>query len=294
METTTTNREAYKGLRVTPASLIKPVNKSHGQGAFQGTTENKDSYTPKPIEHVTAYRLKDNNIMSGTFQGSSGYSENFVQRAVVKTKSFAPSYQYRKPSAKFSCETTNKKDFVAYKDVKKLPHSTVNSQNNWLEAQKAGTPMANAESTYRHDFPDGNIVGDRVSFEPRISTLKLGKENIEMSTNYKDDFTFKTQSKLKSYAPLPTFIKPGVKMDSSTESQERFKGVFQPPPKSFRPLYEINPNKPPMDTSTNYSSSFQRFQFVSDIPESSKSGMLPEIVSSRKASPTKKPATAQE
>jgi len=45
-----------------------------------------------------------------------------------------------------------------------------------------------------------------------------------MSTNYKDDFTFKTQSKLKSYAPLPTFIKPGVKMDSSTESQERFKG----------------------------------------------------------------------
>lgn len=70
----------------------------------------------------------------------------------------------------------------------------------------------------------GNSVGERVNYEPPVSTLKLGKENVELSTNYKDDFTFRSSSKPKSYAPLPTFIKPGVKMDSSTEAHDRFKG----------------------------------------------------------------------
>lgn len=76
----------------------------------------------------------------------------------------------------------------------------------------------------QHDFPQGMKFGERADYQPHSSTLKLGKENVELSTNYKDDFTFKSQSKLKSYAPLPTFIRPGVKMDSSTEANDQFKG----------------------------------------------------------------------
>lgn len=69
-------------------------------------------------------------------------------------------------------------------------------------------------------------MGERVDYHPPVSTLMLGKENIELSTNYKDDFTFRGSSKPKSYAPLPTFIKPGVKMDSETEARQQFKGWF--------------------------------------------------------------------
>ena len=47
-------QEAYKGLRVTPAAAIRPSHRSLGDNsAFKGSTENRDSFTPKPLEHVT-------------------------------------------------------------------------------------------------------------------------------------------------------------------------------------------------------------------------------------------------
>jgi len=63
-----------------------------------------------------------------------------------------------------------------------------------------------------------------VKYDPPISTLKLGKENVELSTNYKDDFTSHALSKPKSYAPATTFTKPSAKMQSSTEFHDRFTG----------------------------------------------------------------------
>lgn len=69
-------------------------------------------------------------------------------------------------------------------------------------------------------------MGERVSFKPPVSTLKLGREAVDISTNYKDDFTFKETAKPKSYAPMPTFIQPGVKMDSSTEAHDQFTGTY--------------------------------------------------------------------
>ncbi|XP_067950171.1 stabilizer of axonemal microtubules 1-like [Watersipora subatra] len=279
METTTTNKEAYQGQRVTPAAMIRPAHKPMGNNTpFKGTTENRESFTNKPIEHVKAFRLKDNNIMSGSFEGASGYKEQFKDRGVVKTKSYAPSYEYRKPSAKFSHETTSKNDFVAYTNVRKQPCSTVNKGDHWQEVQSigAGIPLQ-TQSTYKHDFPVGAKMGDKVSYQPPVSTLKLGKENVELSTNYKDDFTFRSMSKPKSYAPQITFIKPGVKMDSHTEAHDQFKGQFLPPPQSFRPKYELDPNRPPMDISTNYADSFKKFQFISDAFINGQGNALPSI-----------------
>lgn len=39
----------------------------------------------------TAYRLKDNNIMSGAFEGHSRYKDDFVDRGVTKTKRYITS-----------------------------------------------------------------------------------------------------------------------------------------------------------------------------------------------------------
>lgn len=74
------------------------------------------------------------------------------------------------------------------------------------------------------DFPDEKKVGERVNYQPPLSTLKLGKESVELSTNYKDDFTFKATGKPKSYAPTLPYIRPGVKMESSTEAHDSFTG----------------------------------------------------------------------
>lgn len=64
-----------------------------------------------------------------------------------------------------------------------------------------------------------------MSFKPPISTMKLGRETVDISTNYKDDFTFKGAAKPKSYAPVTTFIQPGVKMESSTEAHDQYTGT---------------------------------------------------------------------
>ena len=65
--------------------------------------------------------------------------------------SFAPSYEYRRPSAKFASETTNQKDFVPYKDVKKQPYSVMKSQDHWKEMQRMGGDN-NVESTYKVSY----------------------------------------------------------------------------------------------------------------------------------------------
>jgi len=43
-------------------------------------------------------------------------------------------------------------------------------------------------------------------------------------------------------------------------------GEFLPPPKSFRPTYSIDPNRPPMEMSTNYGDHYKRFRFVAEMP----------------------------
>lgn len=37
---------------------------------------------------ITAYKLKDNEIMSGSFEGNSGYKDDFKPRAAQKTQRF--------------------------------------------------------------------------------------------------------------------------------------------------------------------------------------------------------------
>lgn len=65
--------------------------------------------------------------------------------------SFAPAYEYRRPSAKFASETTNQSDFVTYKDVKKQPKSVMSSHDHWKEIQRMGGDN-NVESTYKVSY----------------------------------------------------------------------------------------------------------------------------------------------
>lgn len=72
-----------------------------------------------------------------------------------------------------------------------------------------------------------------------------------------------------------------------------FVGEFQLPPSSFRPKYAIDPDRAPMDLTTNYGDSFRLFKFVSETPARTQSEQLPRILS-RQASPQRKMSGGQQ
>lgn len=78
------------------------------------------------------------------------YTEQYLCLVIVFC-SFAPAHKYAKPSEKFSNETTNKSDFVAYNGVKKLPYTNANSKDHWNETQTL--PDAGMmQSTYKVQY----------------------------------------------------------------------------------------------------------------------------------------------
>ncbi|CAH8578138.1 unnamed protein product [Dicrocoelium dendriticum] len=199
---------------------------------------------------------------SQSLEGGSVYRSDYPPRQAQMERSFAPKYEYCRPSVPYSCSTTYSDDYVGRRMQKPLSFKPSQSYNR---------PEVRMEShtCHRDEFKwRENDEQESVYVRPRH---RPPAEPFEGISSYSTDFRAKPIKRRNGFLPRDNLsIGCESGMHNRTTYQDEFVPYEEPMQSSYKPCQHYAPPEGQMEKITSYRSDYKppdigRFHSVNDL-----------------------------